>query len=231
MFTPKFIKNLFFKGGELRAIGRSGGSLTRVFARQGNLDGSCAIYSLMMMLIFHKKLDWEDLVDGEQAKENEFVARIQRQFLYGLSGLCLGGHILDELSDKLNQCIGRKQSEVFTTIPGKYNSVSRQELHLKIRAQLNARNPVMLGFWGATGKGHAVVAIGYQKVRNKLLLFCLDPGRPLPFVQMWNNVIGLDYLSCNDDALTDINHYAEKEVCVKKIMIINDNPPELDCPF
>ena len=230
MFTPKFIKNLFFDKGRLRALGRSFDP-TRVFAKQGDLDGSCAIYSLMMMLIFHQKLDWEDLVDGERAKENEFVDRIQRQFLYDFKGLCFGGHIMDELSGNLNLCFGEKLTEVFTTMPRKYNSVSRRELHLKIRAQLDARKPVMLGFWGAKGNGHAVVAIGYQKLRNQLLLFCLDPGRPLPFVQIWNNVIGLDYLSCNDDALTDINHYAEEEVCVANIMIMNDNPPELDCPF
>ena len=230
MYTPKFIKNLFLEEGKLRAIGRSGNS-SRVYAEQGDLDGSCAIYCLMMMLIFHQKLDWEDLVDDERARENDFVDLIQIHFLYDFKGLCLGGHILDELSDELNMCYGRKLSEVFTTKPGKYNSVSRRELHLKIKAQLDTRKPVMLGYWGATGKGHAVVAIGYQKVRNQLLLFCLDPSRPLPFVQIWNNVIGLDYLSCEDNAFTDINHYAQKEVCVTKIMIMNDNPPELDCPF
>ncbi|MBR5053728.1 MAG: hypothetical protein IKW91_10960 [Bacteroidaceae bacterium] len=216
--------------GKLRAIGRSGKS-TRVFAKQGDLDGSCAIYSLMMMLIFHKKLDWEDLVDIERAEENDFVYIIQIQFLYDFNGICLGGHVMDDLSDKLNECYERKLSEVFTTHKGKYNSVSRRYLHLKIKAQLDARKPVMLGYWGETEKGHAVVAIGYQKVRNKLLLFCLDPARPLSFVQIWNNVIGLDYLSCDSNALTDINHYEGKKVCVTKIMIINDNPPELDCPF
>ena len=111
MFTPKFIKNLFFDEGKLRAIGRSG-SLTRVLAVQGDLDGSCAIYGLMMMLIIHRKLDWEDLVDVERAKENEFIDRIQRQFLYGHKGLCLGGHVMDELSDKLNLCFGRRLSDV-----------------------------------------------------------------------------------------------------------------------
>ena len=72
MFTAKFIKNIFLDKECIKAIGRSG-KLTRVFAKQGDLDGSCTIYSLMMLLIFHKFLDWEDLIDGERAKENEFV--------------------------------------------------------------------------------------------------------------------------------------------------------------
>jgi hypothetical protein len=64
MFTAKFIKNIFLDKECIKAIGRSG-KLTRVFAHQGNLDGACGVYSLMMMLIFHKMLDWEDLIDGE----------------------------------------------------------------------------------------------------------------------------------------------------------------------
>ena len=75
MFTAKFIKNIFLDKECIKDIGRSG-KLTRVFAKQGDLDGSCTIYSLMMMLIFHKFLDWEDLIDGERAKENEFVDNI-----------------------------------------------------------------------------------------------------------------------------------------------------------
>ena len=173
MFTAKFIKNIFLEPEGLRAIGRSG-KMTRVFAKQGDLDGSCSIYSLMMMLIFHQKLDWEDLIDGERAKENEFVDKIQSHFLYGLNGLCLGGDVMEELSNDSNSFFGKKLLEV---------------------------------------------------------LFCLDPGRPLSSVQVWNNVIGIDYLSCNDDAISDINYFTEKEVCVAKILIMNDNPPEFDCPF
>ena len=43
MFTAKFIKNVFLEAEGLRAIGRSG-KLTRVFAKQGDLDGSCTVY-------------------------------------------------------------------------------------------------------------------------------------------------------------------------------------------
>ena len=82
MFTAKFIKNIFLDVKGIRAIGRSG-KMSRVFAKQGDLDGSCAIYCLMMMLIFHHKLDWEDLIDGERAKDCEFVSRIQHEFLLG----------------------------------------------------------------------------------------------------------------------------------------------------
>ena len=231
MFTAKFIKNIFFDGKGLKAIGRSG-NLTRVFAEQGDLDGSCSVYSLLMMLIFHKKLDWEDLTKSEPAKKNKFVDSIQHEFLYTIKGICVGGHVMNDISDKLNLCFGRNLSEVFTISPGTLTSVSRRVLHEKIRYQLDNRKPVLLGFRRATGTGHSVVAIGYRREAwNRLRLFCLDPGRLLPFMQVWNNIIDIDYLSNDDESKTDINHYESNKVCVEDILIIHDNPPELECPF
>lgn len=231
MFTAKFIKNIFFNAESIKAFGRSG-KLTRVFAQQGDLDGSCSIYSLMMMLIFHKKLDWEDLTKSEPAKRNNFVDSIQREFLYTFKGVCVGGHVMDEISDKLNLCFGRNLSEVFTTRENASNRVSRRVLHEKIRAQLDNRKPVLLGFRRTSGTGHSVVAIGYRREAwHRLRLFCLDPGRLLPFMQVWNNIIDIDYLSTDDESKTDINHYENNKVCVEDILIIHDDTPESDCPF
>ena len=231
MFTAKFINNFFFDGKGLRAIGPRG-NLTRVFAQQGDLDGSCSVYCLMMMLIFHKKLDWEDLTNNERAEENAFVERIQHHFLHSLNGLYLGGLYIDDLSEKLNLCFGENLSEAFSTMPGSLHPVTRRELHLKIRAQLDARKPVLLGFYWKSGTGHSVVAVGYRReAKNRLRLFCLDPGHKLLFMQVWNNVIDLDYLSNDDAAMTDVNHYEENEVCVTSALIINENAMECELPF
>ena len=232
MFTAKFIKNIFFDGKGLKAIGRSG-SLTRVFAEQGDLDGSCSIYSLLMMLIFHKKLDWGDLTKSEAAKKNKFVDSIQHEFLYTFKGICVGGHVMKDISDKLNLCFGRNLSEVFTTREDASDRVSRRVLHEKIRAQLDNRKPVLLGFRRTSGTGHSVVAIGYRREAwHRLRLFCLDPSHRLPFMQLWNTVIDLDYLSDVDDDFTDTNCYAEKKVCVHSFLVINDFAHSIaDCPF
>jgi len=228
MFTAKFIKNLVYNGETIRAIGRSG-SPTRVLAVQGDLDGSCSVYCLMMMLIFHQKLDWEDLIDRERAKENAFVDTIQRHFLFGLNGLYRGGHSFKSISNRLNQCLGMNLSEVFTTCPGKTHSISRRRLHLKIKVQLDTKRPVLLGYQREGGKGHALVAIGYRwESKHRLRLFCLDPGHSLPRLQVWNNIIDLDYLSYIDWCYSDFNYYQKSEVCVNNILLIHD---EIYCPF
>ena len=232
MFTAKFIKNIFLEAESIKAIGRSG-KKTRVFAKQGDLDGSCTIYSLMMMLIFHQKLDWEDLIDGERAKDFEFVGRIQHEFLHGLNGLCTSGYKLREISDRANQCFGSKMCEAYTTEPGTPNTVSRSILQEMIRMYLDDRQPVMIGYSKPSGPGHALVAVAYRREAwNRLRLFCLDPSHGVPFMHPWNTVIDLDYRSSDYDDFTDTNYWTEKKVCVNDfLVIVDDLPAECECPF
>jgi hypothetical protein len=231
MFTAKFIKNIFLEADSIKAIGRSG-KLTKVFAQQGDLDGSCGIYSLMMMLIFHKFLDWEDLIDEERAKENEFVGRIQHEFLHSLNGICSGGYKLQEISKRVNKCFGRKICKAYTTVPGTSNSVSRLLLHELIRMNLDCRQPVMLGYSKPSEIGHALVAVAYRReAKNRLRLFCLDPSHGVPFMHPWNTVVDLDYLTSDDDDFTDTNYYADKKVYVNSILVIDTIPAESECPF
>ena len=232
MFTAKFIKNIFLEAESIKAIGRSG-EKTRVFAKQGDLDGSCTIYSLMMMLIFHQKLDWEDLVDGERAKDLEFVSRIQHEFLHGLNGLCTNGYKLREISDRVNKCFGSKICETYTTEPDTPNTVSRSILQEMIRMYLDDRQPVMIGYSKPSGPGHALVAVAYRREAwNRLRLFCLDPSHGVPFMHPWNTIIDLDYLTSDNDDFTDTNYWTEKKVCVNDfLVIIDDLPVESECPF
>jgi len=231
MFTAKFIKNFFLEEDAIKAIGRSG-KKTRVFAKQGDLDGSCTIYSLMMMLIFHQKLDWEDLIDGERAKDFEFVSRIQHEFLHGLNGLCTNGYKLREISERANQCFGSKMCEAYTTEPGTPNTVSRSALQEMIRMYLDDRQPVMIGYSKPSGPGHALVAVAYRREAwNRLRLFCLDPSHGVPFMHPWNTIIDLDYRSSDNDDFTDTNYWTEKKVCVNDFLVIVDLPAETKCPF
>ena len=232
MFTAKFIKNIFLEAESIKAIGRSG-KKTRVFAKQGDLDGSCTVYSLMMMLIFHQKLDWEDLIDGERAKDFEFVSRIQHEFLHGLNGLCTSGYKLREISDRVNKCFGSKICETYTTEPDTPNTVSRSILQEMIRMYLDDRQPVMIGYSKPSGPGHALVAVAYRREAwNRLRLFCLDPSHGVPFMHPWNTVIDLDFRSTDDDDFTDTNYWTEKKVCVNDfLVIIDDLPVESECPF
>ena len=230
MFTGKFIDNLYYDGVNLRAKGKSG-ELSKVFLKQGQLDGACVIYSLMMMLIFQQKLDWNDLKQRAIYSNDDFVESIQRKFLkYGLKGGPKRGHRMLDVSKKLNVCMNDNLSEYYTCDKRTWYTVSRHELYEKIKAQLDLGKPVMLGSHGEKGPGHAVVAIGYSREHpKKLRLFCLDPSSFIPYMQLWNNVIDVDYLA-EDDSLTDYDHHFEDKIIVSRILIIND-PPQPVLPF
>jgi len=234
MIRPKLIKNLYLNGEKLQAIGRKG-TLTNVFARQGYLDSACCVYSLMMLLILHKKLDWNDLTDEELYPKDSFAESIRNNFLDYLIGMWRGGHELDWLSDLLNcNCFHAYDgSKVYYTERNKDTTVSRHELHKIIKAQLDKREPLMLAYSKKKGCGHAVVVIGYSKEKgNKLRLYCLDPSGPLGYLQVWNNIIDLDYFSLDDESFTDYNHRLEDNVLVNKILIIKDDKPkEPEYPF
>ena len=230
MFTAKFIDNLYYDGLNIRAKGKSG-KLCKVFLKQGQLDGACVIYSLMMMLIFQQKLDREDLREKARYSQDDFAKSIQRQFLnYGLKGGTRRGHKMCDVSKKLNACMNESLSEYYTCDKRTWHTVSRHELFEKIKTQIDLGKPVMIGSHGEKGPGHAVVAIGYSReYPKKLRLFCLDPSSFVPYMQLWNNVIDVDYLAEND-MLIDYDYHFEDKIIVDRILIIND-PPQPALPF
>ena len=75
MQTINVINNIVLKDGILHAYGREG-NVTRVFLRQGNLEGRCAVYSLMMLLILHGILNREDLLRKVSAKAPEYIKKL-----------------------------------------------------------------------------------------------------------------------------------------------------------
>ena len=101
--TINVINNIVLKDGILHAYGREG-NVTRVFLRQGNLEGRCAVYSLMMLLILHGILNREDLLRKVSAKAPEYIKKLKRQFNYSTTR----GYSLKELRIKLLRSFNNK---------------------------------------------------------------------------------------------------------------------------
>ena len=80
MTKINIIDNVAIKDGRLRVINSLGREI-RVFLEQGNLEGECAVYSLMMMLIVHKIIDDIDLrMNNSRVSAN--VKQLRKLFLY-----------------------------------------------------------------------------------------------------------------------------------------------------
>lgn len=213
MLTIKFIKNILFEGDKLCAIGRTGYP-TKVFLRQGNLDGACAVYSLMMMLIFHERINREDLYDDIYHKNPQYLRRLKKKFLYGIRGNYVGGYSFKELCAELMMSFE-------CNIPVKVYNENDKKFHMRIKKQLDARMPVQIGYSKPNEKyGHSVVAIGYTISGDILRLFCLDPAHNLPFFSVWNNVIDIHMNESGERF--DYNHFTESKIYVDQILLIKD---------
>lgn len=186
-----FIKNLHFDEG---LWCNSFGKADKPFMRQGDLDGACAVYSLMMMLVLHQKVKRCDLVNRESKPGYTANKRLQDQFLSGLIGLYRGGYDFQTLRDELHSCFKSKATAtVYTTDKDIEGNVTKDELNRIIMKTIDAGNPVEVGFMykGYDG-GHAVVAVGYQLFKGRMILYCFDPAFELPFTSFWNSVIDVD---------------------------------------
>lgn len=160
--------------------------------RQGDLDGACAVYSLMMMLVLHQKVNKNDLKNRESSPGYSANKRLQDQFLHGLIGLYRGGYDFQTLRGDLHSCFKSKATAtVYTTDKNIEGHVSKDELNKLIMDTIDKGNPVEVGYSVKGPRcGHAMVAIGYQLHKNnRLILFCLDPSYDLPRTALWNSVL------------------------------------------
>ena len=180
------------------------GTKQEVHLQQGAMDGACAVYSMMMCLIIARAIHRNEVVNlnDEKIKGNTSKGRLIRNFLYN-NGFVRNGYELNDLNDELLHSF---QKIIHTD----YYSIGQDgdDFMPNILKALDNNNPVELTFQRKGKSGHAVVAIGYEKNANGVLLYILDPGYSMPSGQYWNNVIQIDSNStCKYNAL----NFVEKE--------------------
>ncbi len=216
MQTINLIDNIVLKNGILHTYGRDG-EITRVFLRQGNLEGKCAVYSLMMLLMFHGILNREDLLRKVSAKAPEYIKKLKRQFSHSTTR----GYSLRELRIKLLRSFNNKLPVDVYVIRNR-DEENLRKLHDMIKEQLDTGYPVQIGLWDPQRKvGHSVVAIGYFLFGTTLRLFCLDSAGALPYASIWNNIIDVN-VGYDDVDKLDFNHQANEKVLIDAILLIDD---------
>lgn len=210
------IENIVLKNGILHAVGREE-KTTRVFLRQGNLEGRCAVYSLMMLLMFHKRINRDDLLRRVSNKAPECIKKLKRQFCHSTTR----GYSLRELRIKLLLSFNNKIPVDVYVIRNR-DKDNLKKLHHMIKDHLDTGWPLQIGLWNPSGEsGHSVVAIGYSMTGNTLRLFCLDSAWPLAYASIWNNIIDVN-VDYDDVDKLDFNHQANEKVLVDSILLIDD---------
>lgn len=196
----KFIKDIWYDGPDRMMYTKArSGHASKLFIRQGDLDSSCSVYSLMMVLMMLRKVNFNELYSREAAMElsdedRDSVMQLQDTFLRNLKGHYReeeAGYYFDTLNKKLRRCFGKEvKSKSYEAIGKKSNSPQKQALADIIKDSIDNNRPIEIGITFEKNKGgHAVVVIGYTYHKHYLRLFCLDPGFDLPKTSFWNSIV------------------------------------------
>ena len=161
-----------------------------VHIRQGDLDGACSIYTLMMDLLIQKCISRNQLEDlYDKIKKSPEVQQLFHEF-FDKHGLVRGGLYFDELARLVNRSFGTKVHAIYY---GTNCSEAKDSFKAQIKNIIDKDQPIILGIDFKNGGGHAVLAIGYEDDEEGLFhVFCLDPGYLCNPTSYWNMVISLD---------------------------------------
>lgn len=189
-----------------------------VHLRQGDLDGACTVYSLMMGLITAGKIKRKDICDLDiinQVDGREGFGRLIREFLYKVPKsttepetiFLRAGYTLEDIQNKLAHAYGsyvrtwyascgRDENHKATLLKTKNEKdsayLNKEDLIEFIAGEIDKNRPVEVAFRYRAGGGHAVLAIGYEKRDGEIAgLYCLDPAMEAPYDEPYNTMIWL----------------------------------------
>ena len=174
MATIQIIDNicLSWKGLQTKDSNNQWGNLHK---QQGDLDGACSIYSLVMAMLCQKMITEEDI----QILKSPDRRTPKGKFLYE-QGLVHDGYNYTALAREINE----QPFEIIATHKRPRSNANRIEL---IEQFISQNIPVIIStdFNGGT---HALLAIGIETNEHDIItkIFCFDPGASAPKVSQWN---------------------------------------------
>jgi hypothetical protein len=131
-----------------------------VHLQQGEMDGACAVYSMMMNLLILKVLTRNQVVNLKTTfKGNTAKGRLFKEF-FVTEGLCRDGFYFSEIKEKLSHSFAKE----VTSSPLQYTaSLSDQTSFVEeLRTAIDSDTPLITAL-SFKGGAHAVLAIGYEE--------------------------------------------------------------------
>lgn len=162
----------------------------KILLSQGDMDGACTIYSLMMALQIIGVTTRSDAtniwkkIKGSTRKGKLISALMENK------GLVRGGLELKEVREILDRAMGK-------IVKSEYVYLDNDELlENTVKKEIEKGNPLLISISYNTTSGHALTAIGYDEDNkgNIKNIFCLDPASPKVDIGYWNAVISLDVI-------------------------------------
>ncbi|MCB0501737.1 MAG: hypothetical protein KDD32_03580 [Bacteroidetes bacterium] len=187
MKTVKIIDNLYINENGVQSKLRNG-KFQNVHFQQGTLDGACAVYSCLMILILIKAAKYSDISSDSENNDKRFSIERLKKELLDLKGMHRNGnHFYHKKEDNLKEMLERSFSKLVRVEHVDHDVVNR------IRTEIEQNTPVLMSF-SFSGGAHALVGIGveYDDNGKSTKILCLDPAYPSPKFTYWNSVVDLE---------------------------------------
>ena len=173
-----------------------------LFKKQGELDGACATYSVVMALLVLGVISERDAELG-----GEYTDRKRRK-LFKVFCEDYGMHRNGQTFYKIKKMLDESFSSVVTT---KHRCTSGRDSVNEIVSTIDEDLPVVISVSNQSF-AHALLAIGYEEENGTVQkLLCMDPSGEKPRGRRWNAEIGIarkrrffDYYVIGDDGADSV---------------------------
>ena len=190
MKTIKIIDALHLDETGVKAKTKNG-RLQLVHLRQGDLDGACAVYSTMMILILIKAVNYIDVIcGGKKHIKTIGKGRLVKEFMETKGLHRDGNYFYDIKAQNIKTMLQRSFASFVSSEHYDYRDFDSVQF---ISEQILLNQPVLIKICFNANSGHALVAIGieYNEQNEPTKILCLDPGYAAPKFSYWNSVIDL----------------------------------------
>ena len=159
----------------------STGKWIDIHHQQGDLDGACAVYSVIMNLLILSMIEKEEIciyssIDKRTRKGKLLSYLLEKQGLVR-DGYCFRT-LAKDIRDYANFTANQKLAK------------SREDAINIIQKSIENDSPIIISVFGEEW-AHALLAIGIEYNENDIptKILCLDPGAPSPICTYWNCII------------------------------------------
>lgn len=159
-----------------------------VALRQGDVDGACGPYSLLMALITQNVLSREEVTDLNIQDGRTRLGKFWNN-LYAFDTMVRDGTFDHDLSWLLETFKHHPNGKVRAK---DLESITTRAKSNEIAEAINNGDPVIIGLNWQGGGGHWAVAIGYETYGDQVTkIMLLDPGYPAPNLSYWNAILSV----------------------------------------
>ena len=186
----------------------------RLHKQQGDLDGACAIYSLVMAMLCKGLLAEDDTKVYNRPNRRTDKGKFLYHF-FNEKGMIRDGYTYTALAKEINESpFGIKAIR-----KNPRTNVGRIEL---ISDYIYDNIPVIISVVFEDG-AHALLAVGIEVDSDETItkILCLDPGYPLPKYSSWNCFIDVSKENKSDYPFYCVNEDEIYKVSLDEMLIID----------